>query len=99
MDNTFTNWTCSIYGPNERIYSLKVVCGDSYPEIPPKIKFISKINMSYVNPSTGEVDGQFLKKYWSSSSSIEDALKLLRKEMETPLFKKTKQPGEFENFS
>lgn len=90
-DNTFTNWNCSIIGPNERIYELKVVCGERYPSVPPKIRFVSKINMAGVNPNNGEVDNNTFFRLWNNGT-IEEALKTLRKEMESPNFKKLKQP-------
>ena len=96
MDNTFTNWNCSIIGPNERIYELKVICGDDYPSKPPKIKFISKINLPGVG-SSGDVDPSVYFKLWKNGT-IEDALKLIRKEMESPNFKKLKQPEEFTTY-
>ena len=37
-----------------RIYSLKIECGEKYPDKPPKIKFITKINLPGVT-ATGEV--------------------------------------------
>ena len=97
MDNTFTNWNCSIIGPNERIYELKVICGEQYPKLPPKVKFVSKINMAGVNPSNGDVDANYYYKNWKNGT-IQDALALLRKEMETPGFKKLKQPEEFSTY-
>ena len=48
-DNTFTNWNGSILAPNERLYELKMVCDESYPNKPPKVKFLSKINMPLVD--------------------------------------------------
>jgi len=97
MDNTFTNWNCSIIGPNERIYELMVVCGENYPTAPPKIKFVSKINMAGVNQSNGEVDSKHYFSKWNQGT-IQSALEILRKEMESPGFKKLKQPEEFTTY-
>jgi len=38
-----------------RIYSLKIHCGPSYPDIPPEISFTSKINLPCVDPQNGKV--------------------------------------------
>jgi ubiquitin-conjugating enzyme E2 variant len=99
-DNTFTYWNASIIGPNERIYELKLICGEDYPESAPKIKFVSKINMAGVNQSTGWVDNSQIPaiKNWSRSDTIELALTGIRKEMEGQAFKKLKQPEEFTVF-
>ncbi len=96
MDNTFTSWDCSILAPNDRIYSLRIICGESYPSVPPQVKFLSKINMNGVN-TNGLVDNSVYYKNWKNGT-IEEALKTLRKEMDTPNFKKLKQPAEFETY-
>lgn len=84
-------------GPNDRFYELRVICGEDYPRLPPKIKFVSKINMNGVNQNNGEVDGNYFFKHWNNNT-IQDALTFLRKEMETPGFKKLKQPEEFTTY-
>jgi ubiquitin-conjugating enzyme E2 variant len=83
------------------IYELKIICGDEYPDSPPKIKFITKINMTGVDQYTGWVDNSKFSvlKNWSKENTIQDALNAIRKEMESSAFKKLTQPSEGTNFS
>ncbi|KAI4120234.1 MAG: hypothetical protein LQ341_007570, partial [Variospora aurantia] len=41
-----------------RIYSLNIHCGDEYPDVPPTVQFISKINLPCVDQKTGKVSKQ-----------------------------------------
>lgn len=38
-----------------RIYSLKMHCGDQYPDKSPTIQFISQVNLPCVSPRNGVV--------------------------------------------
>ena len=46
-DRSFTNWNAMIMGPYntkfDRFYSIKIICGPSYPFQPPQLQFISKV--------------------------------------------------------
>lgn len=38
-----------------RIYSVKIHCGEQYPDVPPEVTFVSKINVPCVSQSNGKV--------------------------------------------
>lgn len=100
-DITMTNWNGTILGPpnsnhENRIYSLTLTCGQEYPEKPPSVKFISKINLPCVNQKTGVVDPAKFPTLgnWKRSYNMEILLLDLRKEMATTVNKKLPQPAE-----
>jgi hypothetical protein len=48
--------TCVLQSVHEnRIYSLRIICGNQYPDASPQVSFISKINLPCVNSSSGRV--------------------------------------------
>ena len=82
--------------PNERFYELKMIVGENYPQEPPEIYFVSKINMNGINQKTGLVDKNSFAvlKSWTKNNTLLDAIKGIRKEMESSAFKKLSQPEE-----
>jgi len=64
-----------------RIYSLKITCGESYPDSPPAVQFLSRVNLPFVNQTDGKVDSTKLPvlSSWSRNSSIETVLVEIRK--------------------
>lgn len=98
-------WNGTIIGPGHtvhenRIYSLEIVCGDDYPDRPPSITFLTKINMPGVNQTNGKVDPSkfgVLSK-WKHSYTLETILVELRREMASPTNRKLPQPPEGSSF-
>lgn len=104
-DITMTNWNGTILGPphsnhENRIYSLGIECGPNYPDEPPKVKFISKVNLPCVDEKNGEVKSKEFHtlKDWKRSYTMQTVLLDLRKEMATPANKKLPQPKEGTTF-
>jgi ubiquitin-conjugating enzyme E2 variant len=99
-DITMTNWNGTILGPphsthENRIYSLNIVCDDSYPDQPPKVKFISKINLPCVDDEGNVVVSKLeILNNWKRSYTMETVLLELRVAMANPANKKLPQPKE-----
>ncbi|KAJ1928877.1 E2 ubiquitin-conjugating protein mms2 [Tieghemiomyces parasiticus] len=100
-DNSLTTWNGTILGPphsqhENRIYSLLIVCGENYPNQPPQVCFVSRINLPCVNQSNGQVDPTRLNilKQWKRNYTMEHLLIELRREMAQPANRKLTQPPE-----
>merc|ERR1711963_223186 len=81
-DIGMVNWTGMILGPpktsfENRIYNLRLVCGDSYPKEAPKISFTTRISMNEVDEQ-GRVKSAWINKNWNyPNSNIKTVLQLL----------------------
>ncbi|KAA8909146.1 ubiquitin-conjugating enzyme/RWD-like protein [Sphaerosporella brunnea] len=100
-DVMMSNWNATILGPphsahENRIYSLKIYCGASYPDQPPSVHFISKINLPGVSQTNGKVDLSKLGRVsqWNRDFTMEKILVALREYMAHPNCRKLPQPPE-----
>ena len=64
-----------------RIYSLTITCGEDYPDRPPLISFVSRVNLPFVNPTNGKVDPNKLPVLanWTRASTLETLLIEIRR--------------------
>ncbi|TDL23845.1 UBC-like protein [Rickenella mellea] len=100
-DIMMSNWNGTIIGPGHtvhenRIYSLRITCGDNYPDAPPTIQFLSRVNLPFVDQKDGTVDPNRLPVLagWTRANSIETVLLEIRKEMAAFNNRKLPQPPE-----
>ncbi|KAH8930710.1 UBC-like protein [Atractiella rhizophila] len=94
-------WNGTVIGPGHsvhenRIYSLKITCGENYPDAPPTVQFLTKINLPFVNPQNGNVDPSRLPVLasWRRTSTLETVLVEIRREMASSSNRKLPQPPE-----
>jgi len=104
-DNMLSTWNGTIIGPpnsahDGRIYTLYIICGDEYPQRPPTVKFVSRINMACINQSNGQVDTRHfpILAQWKEEYTLETILVGLRNEMTSAQNRKLSQPPEGTNF-
>jgi len=104
-DLMMSNWNGTILGPphsahENRIYSVNIHCGDQYPDLPPTIQFVSRVNLPCVDQKTGKVDPSKLPclASWRRDYTMETILIELRRYMALPQHKKLPQPQEGTTF-
>ena len=64
-----------------RIYNLKIECGNNYPDAPPSIQFLSRVNLPFVSQINGKVDPSRLPVLanWNRNNSLETVLVEIRR--------------------
>mmetsp|Transcript_73403 Transcript_73403/g.117002 ORF Transcript_73403/g.117002 Transcript_73403/m.117002 type:complete len:160 (+) Transcript_73403:88-567(+) len=86
QDSTFTDWNASIIPHQggyigDRIYQLRIKCGAGYPDDPPQIRFVQKVNLKCVN-NQGVVDLSKVDNFeWNRESYLFEALLKIRATM------------------
>jgi ubiquitin-conjugating enzyme E2 variant len=85
---------------DSRFYELRITVPESYPAVPPKVRFVSRINMSCVDGKTGEVLYSKVPatRNWNRNMGIEQVLMSLRAEMASDVNRRTRQPSEGQTF-
>ncbi|WFD04137.1 E2 ubiquitin-conjugating protein mms2 [Malassezia obtusa] len=85
-DILMSKWNATILGPSNsvhqnRIYSLRLICGDQYPDAPPEVWFLTKVNLPCVRQTDGKVDAtQFAPlARWRRDYNMESLLVELRR--------------------
>merc|ERR1712107_642108 len=99
-DITLSTWTGTIFGPlgttcENRIYSLSIICGETYPDTPPIVKFNTQVSMKGVVGPDGTVVaswGPFGR--WNRNHTIQSIFDSLRKEMSSGTHRRSPQPPE-----
>eukprot|EP01070_Trichotokara_eunicae_P004526 Trichotokara_eunicae@DN4009_c0_g1_i1.p1 len=101
-DISLSSWSCTIFGPpnssyENRIYCLLVKCAETYPETPPDVRFLTKINLPCVD-SHGLVRNLSVLKNWNRENAIESILLALRQEMASYSNRRLPQPAEGDQY-
>ena len=88
-DSTLSTWCGSILGMpgtrfEGRMISVKLYCGENYPNVPPTVSFITRVNLPFVQSDGSINPNQFpLLRNWKSSTTIRGILTEINNQMKT----------------
>ena len=98
------HWNGTIIGPNNtpfegRIYALQIECGEDYPNVPPSLKFRTRVSLPCVRDNGG-VDPRALPvtANWTRKNTIEDCLNAIYIMMSHPSSRRLQQPPDGDMF-
>ena len=92
-DNTFTYWNGSILLDDGRFFELQLECDQDYPQKPPKVKFVTKVNLPCVDSSGKIKNGSLhILTNWNRDCTLESYLKAIRDELKNNLGKYPQPP-------
>lgn len=103
-DIFLTEWNGSIIGPgggpfDGRFYELLITAGPEYPNKPPTVRFLTKINLASVNQQNGQVGTDFPAfQQWNRNMTLESILVALKNSMNIPNNRRLSQPAENARF-
>jgi len=94
-DILLTEWNGTIFGPpgtpfQDKIISLQITAGPNYPDDAPIIKFVTKVNLPFVNPA-GQVDIPKILR-WERKYDISRCLAEIKNKMCSGECRKLPQP-------
>eukprot|EP01041_Mallomonas_annulata_P009418 gene9418-19553_t len=101
-DIFLTEWNASILGPpgtphDGRLYELRITCSQDYPNIPPVVRFVTRLNLASVDQNTGVVGTELPAiANWNRNMTIESILVNLKNSMTAPQNRRLPQPPEGE---
>jgi ubiquitin-conjugating enzyme E2 variant len=96
LANHFRNFSSESQTPfQDRLYELRIKCGPEYPNRPPEVRFLTRLNLAHVDQRSGVITPDFpALARWTRNSTIESVLVELKNSMMTSANRRLPQPNE-----